>query len=73
MPTVAQAARRTIAYRHFVEGREVTPEAFDEALRAAGGAARVQVVDLGPVPPRYRLTDQGRAALERQRASERVR
>jgi hypothetical protein len=67
MPKVAQPQPRTIEYRHFVEGREVTPEAFYEALRAAGGAARVEVFDLGPreAQPRYRLTDQGQAVLER--------
>ena len=64
MNKVAQTPRRRIEYRHFVAGREVTPEAFLEALQAAGGTATVEVLDLGPAPePGYALTERGRRAL----------
>jgi hypothetical protein len=58
---------RRVVYRHYIEGEEVAAEQFYEAVRAAGGAARVQVFGLGPAAPRYVPTPAGRAALREQR------
>jgi hypothetical protein len=63
MKPIARASARVV--RFFVEGEPVDAETFYEAIRAAGGRAVVTTHDPKPLAPGYRLTDLGRAALER--------
>ena len=72
MDTVAQPARRAGAparprpvLRFYVEGRPVSGPEFWEAIRRAGGQALVTAHAPTPLEPRYRLTEQDRAALAR--------
>jgi hypothetical protein len=51
--------------RFYVEGQEVDGEAFWRAIRALGGRATITAHQPEPLEPGYRLTERGRAALER--------
>lgn len=62
-----RSARRPKAVvRLFVEGVEVDAEAFWQAVREMGGQAVVTAHDPKPLEPGYRVTEQGRKALEQQ-------
>ena len=60
-----RSARPKPELRFFVEGRPVSGPEFWEAIRRAGGQALVTAHDPKPLEPGYRLTELGRAALER--------
>jgi hypothetical protein len=64
--SVSKRAPRRIV-RLYVEGAEVTPEQFWQAVRDLGGRATITAHDPQPLreEPGYRLTELGRAALER--------
>jgi hypothetical protein len=55
-----RSARPKPVLRFYVAGEEVSGEAFWQAIRDLGGQATITALD-----PKYRLTDAGRAGLER--------
>jgi hypothetical protein len=63
-----RSARPKPVLRFYVEGQEVDGEAFWRAIRDLGGQATITAHPPKPLreAPGYRLTEQGRAALERQ-------
>lgn len=65
MEKVARPTRPEPVIRFYVEGQEVDPEGFWQAVRELGGQAVVTAHDPKPLEPGYRLTDEGRAALGR--------
>jgi hypothetical protein len=65
---MSTVARPKATLRFYVEGREVDGEAFWRAVRALGGRATITAHPPKPLEGQggYRLTERGRAALERQ-------
>jgi hypothetical protein len=61
MPKVAQPPPQPRELHYWIEGREVTPEAFWEAVKHSGRRAVVDAVERRA--PAYRPTEAGRAAL----------